>query len=56
MRKSKNICIGKRGGNFVYQKMVEVWVLDIYTVLTYPCWLNRFGDYLVNRNLYVQGS
>jgi hypothetical protein len=33
MRKSKNICIGKRGGNSVYRKIVEVWVLEIYIVL-----------------------
>jgi hypothetical protein len=35
----------KLGGNYVYQRRVEVWDLEICNVLIYLCLQNRFGGY-----------
>jgi hypothetical protein len=37
-------CIGRLGGNCAYRNKEEAWVLDICTVLTLQCCLNRLGE------------
>jgi hypothetical protein len=37
MRKSRNIYTGRRGGKCVFQRVMEVWVLEICIALIWLC-------------------
>jgi hypothetical protein len=46
-------CIGMLGGSYVTQNVMEVWALEISTLLILLCWLNRFGDLPPIKVLFV---
>lgn len=48
-------CISSRGGNFVYQRIVGEWGLEILTFLTTQCLQSRYGDLALNQKVLCKG-
>jgi hypothetical protein len=44
MKKIVIKCTGSLGGSSVTRRMMEVWVLETFILLTLLCLLNRYGD------------